>query len=258
MKRSWIVAAALVVSAGCSGDSGVAGPTTASHETRTPLASMTPPSPTFTSGCKNEHSLSSTARFQPGALVGDVDGDGGRDTVRIALDRGAPRGCQAFIVARSENASLVAPISAWDPTAGLTAPHLNSLAQINGAAGDEIVIDAAEGASTQFEDVFTFENGVLVPMTVQGAPFTGSFAYGGSVGHLDGVACAPDGTIVISSATPKGFSGRRYAVVRRFFRPDGSVLRFEPTRTRHRLVSPAALVRLPEFTGGPFAGCAPA
>ncbi|MEA2508155.1 MAG: hypothetical protein QOG21_237 [Actinomycetota bacterium] len=118
-----------------------------------------------------------------------------------------------------------------------------------------MVVDVAAGASTQFEGVYTYSAGTLVPVTIKGTPFTGLFAYGGSVGHLDGEACNRRGTVVISGALAKGSLGTRYKVVRRFFRPGTGVLKYRPRRTQRKTLSPAALQRLREFSGAPFAGC---
>jgi hypothetical protein len=191
----------------------------------------------------------------PGSLRGDIDGDGQTDTATIALDPKGADGCRAFLVVRSEASALVASIPQWEPSPALPAPHLNSLVQITPDPGSEIVIDVTAGASTQFEGVFSVLAGRLLPVTVSGTPFPGLFAYGGSVGHLDGQACTPGGAIVISSAVVAGPSGTRYRVVRRFFRASGNLLTYERDRTQHRDMSVSEMQHLPEFFGAPFARC---
>jgi hypothetical protein len=195
-----------------------------------------------------------TSRFlRPGSLQGDVDGDGTKDIVRIAVDPAAPEGCRAFVRAQLADGAVVAPIPQWEPTLVLPAPHLNSIAQIDRVAGGEIVVDVAAGASTQFEGVYTLSEGKLISLRLKGGgvPFDGLFAYGGSVGHLDGEACTQRGLVVISSAVERGTV--RYKVVRQFFRPGVGVLKFR--RTARGVLRRGALRRLPEFSGPPFAGC---
>jgi hypothetical protein len=208
-------------------------------------------------GCANQAAIASTPNLlRPGSLRGDVDGDGTADTVRIALDPSGATGCRAFVVVRLAGGSTVtAPIPQWEPTPVLPAPHLNSLARIDSVPGDEVVIDVAAGASTQFEGVYTYSAPGLTPVTATGTPFNGLFAYGGSVGHLDGEACTRRGTVVISGATERGVSPVRYKVVRRFFRPGAGVLIYRPSLTQRKVLRLRKLQRLPEFFGAPFAGC---
>jgi hypothetical protein len=227
--------------------------------TPSPSPNATPTqSPTPTpGGCANEAAIASAPNLlRPGSLRGDVDGDGKPDTVRIALDPSGANGCRAFVVVRlARGSTLTAPIPQWEPTPVLPAPHLNSLARIDSVPGDEVVIDVAAGASTQFEGVYTYSAPGLAPVTATGTPFDGLFAYGGSVGHLDGEACTPRGSIVISGATERGVSPVRYKVVRRFFRPGAGVLIYRPSRTQRKVLRLRTLQRLPEFSGAPFAGC---
>jgi hypothetical protein len=190
----------------------------------------------------------------PGSLRGDVDGDGVPDTVRIAIDPRGPAGCRAFVVVTTAAGATAAAISQWESTPALPAPHLNSLVRIDAAGGDEIVVDVTAGASTQFEGVYTYSEGKVVPLRVSGFPFTGLFPYGGSVGHLDGEACT-SGMVVVSSAVASG-PGLRYAVVRRFFHPGDGDLVLAGSLTEHRVLRPPSLTGLPEFSGAPFAGCA--
>lgn len=221
-----------------------------STETLLPSASA----PTL--GCENGSSIASNHDLiLPGSLRGDVDGDGSPDTVTIALDPQGGEGCRAFLVLRLAASTLLAPIPQWEPTPALPAPHLNSLVEITPDSGSEIVVDVTAGASTQFEGVYTVLAGRLVPVMVTGTPSQGLFAYGGSVGHLDGQACTPGGSVVISSAVVVGPSGVRYRVVRRFFRASGNLLTYEPDRTQRRDLRLSAMQHLPEFFGAPFARC---
>jgi hypothetical protein len=275
VKRCLLLLAALCVSALVACDNGDPAPTptpqASSLTTSAPSPSATPtPEPTATgpspqatptaippaSACSNQGSiLSNPALIKPGSLRGDVDGDGRPDTVRVAVDPAGTAGCRAFVVLRTATLTrAVAPIAQWEPTPVLPAPHLNAIAQIDREAGGEIVVDVAAGASTQFEGVYSHLQASLVPLTLRGgvSPFDGLFAYGGSVGHLDGEACTRGGLVVVSSASAKGTV--RYKLVRRFFRPGVTTLRL--VRTKHEVVRRTALGRLPEFSGPPFAGCA--
>jgi hypothetical protein len=190
----------------------------------------------------------------PGSLRGDVDGDGVPELVRIAVDPRGAEGCRAFVVARLASGAVAAPIPQWEPSPSLPAPHLNGLAQIDAAPGGEIVVDVGAGASTQFEGIYTYRGSTLAPLAIQGAAFDGLLPYGGSVGHLDGQACTPDG-VVVSTALVKGVAGVHYSVLRKFFRPVDGGLIYEPSRSEHLVVPARALQKLPEFAGGPFAGC---
>jgi hypothetical protein len=231
---------------------------TASGSPTHPLATPTSPaSPAAGStDCSNESSMASNPHvWRPGSLTGDVDGDGVRDTVRIAIDPHGSHKCRAFVVAKLADRTVAGAIAQWEPAPTLPAPHLNSLAEIDAVTGADIVIDVNAGASTQFEGVYTYSGGELTQLQVIEFPFTGLFAYGGSVGHLDGQACTSDRSVVVSSAVPKASSAIRYAVVRRFFIPAAGQLVYEPARTQHLVVKPASLSKFPEFSGPPFSQC---
>ncbi|MEA2506495.1 MAG: hypothetical protein QOH48_1113 [Actinomycetota bacterium] len=271
-----LLALALTVFTACDRSGDQAGPPSPSAHNR-PSGASPPQSPATSTGqkpsspatpslalstpatqgatCKNQRSIPTERNlFRPGSLRGDVTGDGAADVVRIAVDPGGPADCSAFVVVESSSGAVAAAIPQWEPTPALPAPHLNSLVRIDAAAGDEIVIDVTAGASTQFEGVYTYSEGRVLPLAVTGIPFTGLFPYGGSVGHLDGQACT-SGMVVVSSALVTGPTGLRYAVVRRFFRPGDGELLYAAGRTQHLSLRSAALSTLPEFSDGPFAGC---
>ena len=224
-----------------------------------PSSSAPPsPSPTLAQGCPNQAAiLSDPGLLRPGSLRADLDGDGRKDTVRVALDRQGGAGCQAFLVVRLGKALVIAPIERWEPNLVLSAPHLNTAARIDSAKGDDVVVDVTAGASTQFEAVYGYRAGRLAPVGLKGFPFNGLYPYGGSVGHIDGEACTDRQLVVISSAVPVGVSGRRYRVVRRFFRPAPGVLVYQPKRTQRKVLPAGAVSRLREFSAGPFGGCRP-
>jgi hypothetical protein len=185
----------------------------------------------------------------------DVDGDGAPDQIQIALDRSAAPACQAFLVAQTESKVVSGPIPSWTLEGGLPQPRLHSGAQINDAGGEEVVVDVATGASSQFAAAFADVDGSFLPLSFDKEPPVGlkdMFAYGGSVGHVDGVDCAPDGGVVVSSAVAGGSS---YEVTRRFFTVHGATLKADPSRDQTTTSSFSGLSRFPEFPAAPFGNC---
>jgi hypothetical protein len=208
------------------------------------------------SRCPNEAEVTSgpSARIG-GSLRGDVDADGSPDDVSLAFDDTGARGCQAFLVVEGSGESAVLAIESFDRAFGLPQPRLNRLAEVDSAPGSEIAVDLVAGASTQFVGLFTMTGGELARVEVEGDEFPADdlFPYGGSVGHVDASDCAGEpGTIVISTATPKGDD---YQVTRRFFRFQGSTPRVEPSSTERDRVAFEELGRFPEFRSSPFGGC---
>jgi hypothetical protein len=206
------------------------------------------PTPTETEVCPNRDD----ARVEPGSLRGDVDGDGGEDVVRIAVDEGGAPGCLAFVAVETSRGELVAPIRDENMDFSLGFPALNTLAEIDGRPGSEVVVDVTAGASTAFAGVFTSLAGRLERMRIKGDPlgYGELFPYGGSVGHLESSDCARDGGIVVSVAT--AFASR-YELKRNFFSIAGPSLTLEDTqRVRIEL---RELQDFPEFAGLPFASC---
>ena len=214
------------------------------------------PTPDTTSGCSNEADVTSdpSARIG-GTLRGDVDGDGSPDEVSLAFDATGARGCQAFLVVEGSGESAVLAVESFDRAFGLPQPRLNRLAEVDSAPGSEVAVDLVAGASTQFVGLFTMAGGELARVEVEGDEFPADdlFPYGGSVGHVDASDCAgAPGTIVISTATPKGDD---YQVTRRFFRFQGSTPRAEPSSTERARVALEELGRFPEYRSSPFGGC---
>jgi hypothetical protein len=144
---------------------------------------------------------------------------------------------------------------------GLPEPRIHELVDIDGDGASEVVVDEAAGASTQFVGAFAISDGALERLRPTGneggtLEAEGLFAYGGSVGHIDGVGCA-SGEIVVSGAVPGDAPGdlahQIYRVDRRFYEIDGSTLKLDRTE---KLRLPAnRLEGLPEFSLGPFGNC---
>jgi hypothetical protein len=211
------------------------------------------------SACPNQADAANPLNRIAGPLIGDVTGDATPDRVYLSLDEAAPPGCQAFVVV-SETTSVAAPIEGWDPSAGVASPTFNGLFQIDGRPGAEIVVNLAAGASTQFVGAFSATGGVVERVTTSSTKETSSgsndlFAYGGSVGHLEAVDCASGGTVVVSSAIPKG---RRYEVSRSFYRPSGPTLQLQSSDSRRSVVAANEIDDFPEFASSPFGSCPPA
>jgi hypothetical protein len=214
------------------------------------------------SDCANEEDAVVDAVSQTGILEDDVDGDGESDSVFLVEDDEGEPGCKSFIVVRTAGTQYS---TAADPTGtprSMSTPTLNSLAEVNGREGVEIVINVEMGASTQFAALFTFSSGGIEPIELKGkgpGPFASGlgdlFPFGGSVGHLDAVDCTNEGDVVMSAAIPSGDSADAYEVERRFFRVQGSKLVLDKDRTRVEVVDAAGVDEFPEFSGSPFLSC---
>lgn len=211
------------------------------------------PSPSDVAGCPNAAAVAGDASLRTGDPVsGDVDGDGSDDIVAVHFDPAGEPGCQAFVVAESASARLAAPLESWRSDLGLTEPTLNSLHEIDGDAGLEVVVNMGAGASTQFVGIVTADDGVLrqVHTDAPGPVGEGLFGFGGSVGHLEAVDCAPAGGVVSSFAVP---AGKQYRVERRFLVFEGTELVEESVEVER--IPPEELDRFPEYRASPFGGC---
>ena len=222
----------------------------ASPEPRPPRSS---PSFSPVSGCPNEAAAvadESLATGNPGS--GDVDGDGTADSVSVRFDPEGEPGCQAFVVAESEDGLLAGALETWRSDFGLPAPTLSTLQEMDGDPGMEIVVNMGAGASAQFVGIVKASAGALeqvVPDAGDNAVGEGLLGFGGSVGHLEAVDCF-DGGIVSSFAAP---DGRSYRVERRFLVFEGTRLvedRVEVERTPLEEIE-----RFPEYRASPFGSC---
>ncbi len=264
--RRWvtIVAIASVVLAACSDSEPEAEPSPSPLETvATTLTSTLGPTVSEEIFCPNEAVVSDPDRRLQAPVRTDVDGDGSPEDVYVAFDSTGTIGCQAFLVVRAEETFHSQPIWEAGVQGGLPRPSIHGFVEINGAPGVEILVDEAGGASTQFVGAFVFGDRGLSRIAVKGGvPSSVSgvgdlFPYGGSVGHLEAVDCAPDGTIVVSSAVPgssqEDLEEGIYNVQRTFYLLDGAVLRKEGA-TREQ-VPVERLNEFPEYAAGPFGSC---
>lgn len=221
-----------------------------------PSASTAVPSVT---ACPNQAAVAGDPARQIGpAVTGDVDGDGATDRVHIAVDPAGGEGCSAFVVVEAAAGTTAAPTWEIGSQGGLPAPRIRGFADLNGSGGEEVLVDEAAGASTQFVGAFIYSDDGLARVTVPGGvgsdvPGTENlFPYGGSVGHLEAADCAGDGTIVISTAVPGSDQGV-YEIERRFYVFDGTDLERGDVESESAPI--ARLSRFPEYSSSPFGSC---
>lgn len=198
--------------------------------------------------CPNQDAVVEDEAFRTATTTaGDVDGDGTEEEVALHFDPAGAPGCKAFVVA----GPLVGRIGTWSAEFGLPMPTLNSLRQIDGEPGEDVVVNMGIGASTQFVGVLVHRDGELVQVTsdVRDQPNDGMFGFGGSVGHLEAVDCL-GGRVVSSFATPHADG---YRVQRRFLAFRGTTLVEE--RTDVQEIGIEDVGRLPEYEGSPFGSC---
>ncbi len=227
-------------------------------------ATSASPSPTETSlTCANEATITADPARQIGpSLEGDVDGDGITDSVSLAFDPAAPEGCAAFVAVDFVEGIAAAPVWEVGPEGGLPQPRLHGLTDIDGQPGDEVLVDEAAGASTQFVGAFAFVDGDLERITAaegitdQPGAFEDLFPYGGSVGHVEAAGCVGD-RIVVSVATPSSEQDEAsegiYLVKRHIFVVEDAEL--EEVETDRAEVPIDQLDRFPEFSSSPFGNC---
>lgn len=231
-----------------------------------PTASVSPSASASvgTPDCPNEEAVAGDPARQIGSsLSADIDGDGAADDIHVALDEAGGEGCAAFVVVELASGTVdAAPVWQVGSQGGLPAPRIYGFVDIDGAGGEEILVDEAAGASTQFVGAFIYTDDVFQRVTVSGgldstsAPGTESlFPYGGSVGHVEAVDCASPGTVVVSTATPGSTQDGQslYEIERRFYSFDGARLEREDVETHQ--VPIARLSRFPEYTSSPFGSC---
>lgn len=214
--------------------------------------------------CDNEPRAVDAASPDPDSVTGDVDGDARDDRVLIIGDeRGGP-GCDSFLAVVTDGATYSTPVDPRGDPRALQEPSILGLTDIDGRAGDEIVVLIETGASTQFAGVFTLTTQGLERITLVGrgpGPFAAEsagsdlFAFGGSVGHLEAVDCSPAGTVVMSAATPVGASAASYRIERRYFQPEGTKLILDRSATESMVIEGLEVDRFAEFRGSPFLSC---
>lgn len=210
------------------------------------------PAPEY--ACPNQEAVIEDVSLRSGnPQTGDVDGDGESDTVSVHYDPEGTVGCQGFVVVEAAaGGALSAALETWRGEYGLPMPTLNDLADVDGEGGEEIVVNMGAGASTQFVGLVVVDGSVLRQVTtaVPGQVAPGLLGFGGSVGHLEAVDCAPGGGVVASFATP---AGDVYRVERTFYDFAGSELIREDREVERVRVQ--QIDRFPEYAASPFGSC---
>jgi hypothetical protein len=249
-----IVAVLLLLGPACTGSDDVV----TRRQERTPSSAPPPissPATSPTDDCPNAEAVALDESLRlSGTLQGDVDGDGGEDSVYLAEDPGAAPECKLFVLVSTTQTTHQASIRHSEIfESGISQPRLNTVAQIDGRAGLEVVIDLISGASTVFAGVFTMGGGELVQVKsdTPGMAVGDLFAYGGSVGHLDGVDCSSTG-VVASTAVARDDS---YRVKRYFLVPREDELIVDRGLTEKAVIALEDLDRFPEFVRSPFGSC---
>jgi hypothetical protein len=211
------------------------------------------PSPAVSqTGCPNE-ARATRRGLIPAGLRGDVDGDGRRDRIRLAVDQTGPDGCRAFLVRTDRGEREVAAIDEPRMSFDLGLPTLDSARPIDDEPGDEIVVTLVSGTSTQFYGMFTAAANGLVRITIEEGPHGDLFPYGGSIEHLESSDCSDDPPgLVISGAVPRGDD---FEIRRSFYSFEGHRLKALEEASQDAVVPFEELVSFPEFGQAPFANC---
>ena len=243
---------AFLVLVSCSGDPE---PPARARATTTPSASVTgAPTPTGTPTPPCGPEIEAGERL-PGALEGDVDGDGRIDDVFLVRSETAAPECRTLLVVESELGTYA--VSTEDPSTpySLLQPRLNRLAYVDDVGGAEVLVDVESGASTQFLGMFTIVAGILERVQLEGDSGLGDLLpYGGSVGHIEASNCpldrVEDQDVVIAVATPRG---PRYLIERTYYDLDGATL--VPVAREEERLPVEALSQEHDYVTSPFGSC---
>jgi hypothetical protein len=203
--------------------------------------------------CADASELAASGRIA-GELFGDVDGNRTLDRVALRTNEARPPACRHVLVVEIRDSPVAAVVEPL-PWPG-TDPRLLLLVEVDGRAGLEPVIALSPPAVYRPGAVFTFWNGELERMRLQGRrpadlfPFADEFPAG--------VDCVGGpGTIVVTSGSlaDAGRDDRHWAVTRSRYRAAGTrfvLVRSEEFRVE---VGPEVKQRWPELRGDPFLSC---
>lgn len=190
-----------------------------------------------------------------GTSKADVTGDGEPDRVFLVQDPGGEPDCRNFLVLETEGAKVAAPTSEEGVAYALETPRINAFAQIDGEAGEEVLVDLEQGASTQFIGIFTVSGGQLQRVEVrENTDFGSLFPYGGSVGHFEASNCPdhPEADVSLSIATANATD---YTIRTRLYEMNGAALVPLPRAEQPPIVSGKDLDRIEGFATSPFGDC---
>ncbi len=257
--RRWIagsLAAPCLLSSACTGSSEPAPRAAVSPAAQTSAGSGTDPvAADPVSRCPGHEAAAARGGRVGGEIAGDVDGDEAPDLVYLVRDEQAEPGCKTVLVVESAGTILAAPADEEGVDSALQAPHVNSIVQVDGEGGSEILVDLEQGASTQFLAMFTLVDEMLRRVAITGGSAYGNlFPYGGSVGHIEASNCTDEAgaDVVISIATP---NIRDYSIRRRLY----EMIEAEMIPLKDRLQPPVArakdVARFAEYNSSPFGDC---
>lgn len=205
--------------------------------------------------CPNQDDAVASGERAGGEVEGDVDGDALDDVVYVVRDEAGAPGCQTFLVAETERDTLVAATEDPDVSYALEAPRINSLVQVDGSGGLEILVDLEQGASTQFLGMFKVTDGTLNKIRIGGGSAYGDlFPYGGSVGHLEASNCTDEAgaDVLIAMATANAAD---YSVRTVLYELRGSVLEPLPRSKQPPIAIGTNIESSEGFSSSPFGDC---
>ena len=249
--RCLVAALAVVLLVGGCGDEepGPSGPGVGPNQESPsgPVVQETPES-----ACPNQQDTVLNEDLREDEQDADMDGDGEQESVSVAKDQLGIAGCKGFLVVDYGDEVISIPVEdTLEIEFGL--PDIVGFGEIDPFPGVDAMVRVNQGASTSFLAVYSAGSGSLVKVPfVDGPHPDGTFPYGGSVGHLDGVDCAGVGLVVSSSAVPEGDG---YKVSRSFYVQGDAAMEFDDSLNEETVVSVEDLESLPEFAGEPFDTC---
>lgn len=197
-----------------------------------------------------------------GDLVGDIDGDGKRDTV-YAIAKGHPRPeryghtrystCRYYLVVESGGSKVLSRV--WDEVEdGSSASYLDvrMLTPVDDQPGLEVIVTSHLGAAVETYGIYTWRDGGLL-RTLAADSAEGWFHSSGSGGASYGLDCVQDsdGALIMSDFVPNDVS---IPLQRTYYKLEGST--WELYRNERVSLDRAAISnqerfyqRFPEFLG---------
>lgn len=232
-------------------------PTNSGETISTPSASDVAPTTVQSPGsdCPNASEAVASGERVGGEVSGDVDGDGSEDVVYVVRDPNGPAGCQTFLVVEASDVTLSTVTEDPGVSYALQTPRVNSLVQVDGEGGLEVLVDLEQGAATQFLGMFTIANGTLMKVRIGGGSAYGDlFPYGGSVGRLEASNCAGEkgADLLIAMATANATD---YTIRTVLYEMQGATLQPLPRNEQPPIVTGADVAASEGFDSSPFGDC---
>jgi hypothetical protein len=189
------------------------------------------------------------------ALAGDVDGDGRVDRVTLRLDDTLPPRCRNVLVVELRGGdAIVLPVTplSWPGTD----PRLTLLAEIDGQAGLEPVVELSPVAVYRPAAVFTMRAGELLRMRRDVDPKLPDDLFPVHDEFPSGVDCAAKpGTIVVTVGNLGEHDDSHWDITRSRYRAVGTRFKLVGEKRSRLEVGPEAKHRWPELRGEPFLSC---